>query len=154
MLEGHDLCPLGQKSPLQVNTLQLDIAKNKLTSSGSIVVETELAKEDGFANVDFKQCPTNKTCSGVTSIELKNICNYMINKSIFGNKLMQYFTPPLKCPVKPGTYGFNMTINLKPLSKLPLAKFRTYLKAIMSDKNEHNRKRPLVCFELIVSMKD
>lgn len=130
------------------------IHKNKLTTIGSIFISEEIGKNDIIANLDFKQCPTNDSCSEMTSIQVKAICNYLVGKSLFGNKFGEYFTPSVKCPAKPGTYKFNLSLNMMPLTRLPLAKFRTWNKLILFDKLPNNRKRPLLCYETIVSMKD
>lgn len=126
---------------------------NKLTTVGSIELSDEIGKNDIIANVDFKQCPTNETCSGTTSIQIKDICNFLTGKSLLGNKFGQYFVPPVKCPVKPGTYKYNLTMNLKQLARLPFARFRTHIKLVLSGTNVHKRQTPFGCYEAIISMK-
>lgn len=126
--------------------------KNKVRAYGEIVFTENLFKNDGMVTFQFKQCPTDTTCNRQNNIEMKGICQYLTTKSMFAGAVGENFTPHIACPIKKGTYTFNMTVFLQKLLRFPFAKFRTKGKMIAADMTRGRRN--VVCMEGIVTLKD
>lgn len=144
---------LDVKSPMKFLSINNTIQNNKIKSFGEVEMTETLFENDGIMDFQIKTCPTDKTCGTVMPIQIKELCRYLTSKSVFGNRFGDSFTPPMRCPVKPGLYRFNISINLKSFTKLPGAKFRTSGKMTVMEVLPNNRKRDVACIDATVYSK-
>lgn len=126
---------------------------NKWKAFGEIENSEPAFENDGILDIQFKSCPTDDTCAPAIPIQIKELCRYFTAKSVFGNRFGEQFTPQVRCPIKQGNYKFNMTINLKFLTKFPGAKSRTIGKLTVLEVLSNNRKRAVSCLEATINNK-
>lgn len=131
------------------NTIQ----NNQFKSYGEIELRSTLYENDGILDLQIKQCPTDKTCGPVLPIQIKKLCRYLMSKSLFGNRFGNQFTPQIRCPIKQGHYLFNMSVNLRPVTKFLSVKIRTWVRLTTLEVLPNNRQRTVYCIEAMFSSK-
>lgn len=146
------MCAKSENYVIQFPKLNLSVVKNRVRAIGEVHFTENILKNYGIVMFQFRQCPTDATCSTPKNFELKGICQYLVAKSLFAGPVGENFVPKIKCPIKSGTYTFDVTVFLQKLLRFPFARFRTKGKMSVADL-AHGRKNVL-CMDGTVALKD
>lgn len=122
---------------------------NKIKLSADLTVLEKVNGPIDFS-LESSRCSLDmKSCNKYETLNIKEACKKLTDKSTFFSKVLNNIQPPLTCPMMPGNYTIQDTeLDLGVIAFLPLDGFiyTTILKLVSTD-NESKTRKLAWCFK-------
>jgi hypothetical protein len=124
---------------------------NKITiNDGLLVVNEEIRGEIDLVYEPSRCSLDLKTCEKLQTIQIRNMCKNIQDKTTFYYSTLQKISPRLECPVKPGNYtATELVTDLSIMSLFSIDGYTWIFRVrLISNEGRSKVKKGILCFDI------
>lgn len=147
-LEQYNFCP-DLHIKITKQNLTAKIVRNSYRIVGTSNI-TQAVTKPLELHVKVMKCDSPISCVDYNFLKIPQVCNVMktVVNSIGG--FGDFFTPPIRCPIKPGQYKVNVTQSLTTLSAMPIGSSLFKVRMIFYEVYHASKRNMVSCFEQLI----